>query len=133
MHSIAPTEIQQHLLFADITDLWIDVPLNLGTFIERPPFPLYQNVDQLLIECESQTQRTTFWESVINKLCKQKLYIITLFFACLGHIIRIDNKIYQKERFNRIACLVDLNKITKLEFYRTNDLSLVDFIEPFLL
>jgi len=79
MHSKVLTEIQQHLLYANIDTLWIDVPLNMGTFDKFLPVPLYQNIDHLSIICES--QRTTFRESVIKKLSKEKLYIITLFFC----------------------------------------------------
>ncbi len=81
MHSKVLTEIQEHLLYANIDTLWIDVPLNMGTFDKFLSVPLYQNIDHLSIMFES--QRTTFRESVINKLSKQKLYIITLFFLLI--------------------------------------------------
>jgi hypothetical protein len=81
MHSKVLTEIQQHLLYANIDTLWIDVPFNMGTFDKFLSVPLYQNIDDLSIMCES--QRTTFRESVIQKLSKQKLNIITLFFVLI--------------------------------------------------
>jgi hypothetical protein len=38
--------------------------------------------------------------------------------------IRVDDKLDQKERFHRLASLVDLKQVTVLEFYQTNAIHL---------
>lgn len=124
------TEVQEHLLYANVTNLMIDVPLNIKTFNQLPAFTVFQNINYLSIKCES--QRTNFWKIFMN-LSKRTLHYHSIFFACLVHILHIDNKIYQKECFNRLARLVNFNRITKLEFQRTKDLSHLYFIEQILL
>jgi len=134
MNSPAVAEVQQNTVHTKFTDLVIFVPLNMESFEILPTFPLFQNINYLDIWFES--QKITFWQSM-KKLSKQKLienFTLSIYFiACLVQSFRADDKLDQKERFNRPASLVDLKRITELEFSRTNDLSQLHFIELILL
>ena len=55
------------------------------------------------------------------------------YYSCLVGIYQTDDKNKQKERFDQITYLVDLNNIIKLEFDQTIDLTQSYFIEMILL
>jgi hypothetical protein len=52
MYSTSVTEIQQHLIHIKYTDLMISVPINMKHLKILPTFPLFQNINYLVIYCE---------------------------------------------------------------------------------
>ncbi|CAF3773863.1 unnamed protein product [Rotaria sp. Silwood1] len=115
MHTTAINDAQQRLIYYNVTDLEIDIPLNTKYSNSLSPFTSYQNIDSLSILMKR--LRTSLWNTVIK--------LIGIYYN--------DDKKEQTERFNQIACLINLEQVNKLEFDPTMDLSQLHFIEQVLL
>ncbi|CAF4987065.1 unnamed protein product [Rotaria sp. Silwood1] len=64
MHTTAINDAQQRLIYYNVTDLEIDIPLNTKYSNSLSPFTSYQNIDSLSILMKR--LRTSLWNTVIK-------------------------------------------------------------------
>ncbi|CAF4106821.1 unnamed protein product, partial [Rotaria sordida] len=115
MYSTAITNAQMQAFYYDTVRLQIDIPLNCTFSNNLPMFTPYQNINDLVIRIEP--LKTSLWNTMTQ---------------LIGFYDTHVKKMKQKEYFDKLAHLVDLNYITTLEFDPMIDLSQLYFIEQFL-
>ncbi|CAF4075935.1 unnamed protein product [Rotaria sordida] len=116
IYSTAITNAQMQAFYYGTVRLQIDIPLNSTFSNNLLMFSPYQNINDLVIRIEP--LRTSLWNTMTQ--------LIGIYDT---HIERMK----QKEYFDQLARLVDLNYITTLEFDPMIDLSQLYFIEQVLL
>ncbi len=65
--STAIADAQHHLIYSNLPNLHINIPLDIKIFNTLPSSPLFKNIDCLTIEMDS--SMLTFWEDILD-LCK---------------------------------------------------------------